>query len=47
MINLGIIGLGSIARFLHCPQALQSGCFRLAAAADLFPDNGAAKASRH
>lgn len=45
MINLGIIGLGGIARFLHCPQALQSGCFRLAAAADLFPDNGAAKAA--
>lgn len=44
MINLGIIGLGGIARLLHCPQAVQSGQFRLAAAADLFPDNGVAQA---
>lgn len=43
MINLGIIGLGGVAKWLHIPQANASGKFFIKAAADIYPDNGTAK----
>lgn len=43
MINLGIIGLGGIARHLHIPQANASGKFYIKAAADVYPDDEKAK----
>ena len=42
MINIGIIGLGGIARWMHVPQIKESGKFRVCAAADIRPDDGLA-----
>ena len=42
MINIGIIGMGGIARLLHIPQMQSSGKFTVRAAADIRPDDGSA-----